>query len=159
GRASKAPPSIPTALPIPRPARASGVTNARVPAIRTCRRRARRKCPRVAEPRTLSVACGVRARVAGAAPPPLGYVQAHPTEGDATMTTHATGTRDEWLAARRELLEAEKEHTRKADELARRRQALPWVRIDKDYRFDTDEGNVSLVDLFRGRSQLLVYHF
>jgi predicted dithiol-disulfide oxidoreductase (DUF899 family) len=69
------------------------------------------------------------------------------------------GTREEWLAARRELLQAEKEHTRRADELARRRQELPWVRIDKEYTFDTDEGGASLADLFRGRSQLLVYHF
>jgi len=75
------------------------------------------------------------------------------------MTTHMTGTRDEWLAARLELLAAEKDLTRQHDELARRRQALPWVRIDKDYRFDTEEGNVSLKDLFRGRTQLLVYHF
>src|SRR3979411_134014 len=75
------------------------------------------------------------------------------------MTTHATGTRDEWLAARLELLEAEKELTRRSDELAQRRQELPWVRIDKAYRFDTDEGSASLVDLFKGRSQLLVYHF
>src|SRR5215207_8228773 len=75
------------------------------------------------------------------------------------MTQHRTGTRDEWLAARLELLEAEKELTRRSDELARQRQELLWVRIDKDYRFDTDEGNVSLAELFRGRSQLLVYHF
>jgi predicted dithiol-disulfide oxidoreductase (DUF899 family) len=75
------------------------------------------------------------------------------------MTTHTTGTHEEWLAARLELLEAEKEHTRRADELARRRQALPWVRIDKPYRFDTDDGPRSLADLFAGRSQLLVYHF
>jgi len=75
------------------------------------------------------------------------------------MTKHMTGTRKEWLAARRELLEAEKELTRRSDELARRRQELPWVRIDKEYRFETDEGNASLADLFRGRSQLLVYHF
>jgi predicted dithiol-disulfide oxidoreductase (DUF899 family) len=75
------------------------------------------------------------------------------------MTTHTTGTRKEWLAARLELLEAEKELTRRSDELARRRQELPWVRIDKEYRFDTDEGSASLADLFRGRSQLLVYHF
>ena len=73
--------------------------------------------------------------------------------------THMTGTRDEWLAARLDLLEAEKELTRRSDELAQRRQALPWVRVDKDYRFDTDEGSTSLADLFRGRSQLLVYHF
>jgi predicted dithiol-disulfide oxidoreductase (DUF899 family) len=69
------------------------------------------------------------------------------------------GTREEWLAARRELLADEKDHTRRGDELARRRQELPWVLIDKDYRFDTDEGEASLADLFRGRSQLLVYHF
>jgi predicted dithiol-disulfide oxidoreductase (DUF899 family) len=75
------------------------------------------------------------------------------------MTKHKTGTRDEWLAARLELLEAEKELTRRSDELARRRQELPWVRIAKEYRFDTDEGSASLADLFRGRSQLLVYHF
>ena len=75
------------------------------------------------------------------------------------MTRHITGTREEWLAARLELLEAEKELTRRSDELARRRQELPWVRIDKEYRFETDEGSASLADLFRGRSQLLVYHF
>jgi predicted dithiol-disulfide oxidoreductase (DUF899 family) len=75
------------------------------------------------------------------------------------MTTHMTGTRNEWLAARLELLAAEKELTRRSDELARRRQELPWVRIDKEYRFETDEGIASLADLFRGRSQLLVYHF
>jgi predicted dithiol-disulfide oxidoreductase (DUF899 family) len=75
------------------------------------------------------------------------------------MTRHTSGTREEWLAARLDLLEAEKELTRRSDELARRRQALPWVRIDKDYRFETDEGTASLADLFRGRSQLLVYHF
>src|SRR5216110_92215 len=69
------------------------------------------------------------------------------------------GTRKEWLAARLELLEAEKEFTQRGDELARQRQELPWVRIDKAYRFETDEGNASLADLFRGRSQLLVYHF
>jgi predicted dithiol-disulfide oxidoreductase (DUF899 family) len=75
------------------------------------------------------------------------------------MTKHITGTRKEWLAARLELLEAEKELTRRSDDLARRRQELPWVRIDKEYRFETDEGSASLKDLFRGRSQLLVYHF
>jgi predicted dithiol-disulfide oxidoreductase (DUF899 family) len=69
------------------------------------------------------------------------------------------GTREEWLAARRELLQAEKEHTRRGDELARMRQELPWVRIDKEYTFDTDAGEASLADLFAGRSQLLVYHF
>src|ERR1700728_646758 len=75
------------------------------------------------------------------------------------MTAHPTGTREQWLAARLELLEAEKELTRRSDELARRRQELPWGRIDKQYRFYTDEGSASLADLFRGRSQLLVYHF
>ena len=75
------------------------------------------------------------------------------------MTEHATGTREEWLAARLELLEAEKELTRRSDELARRRRELPWVRIDKDYRFETNKGEASLADLFQGRSQLLVYHF
>ncbi len=75
------------------------------------------------------------------------------------MAKHTTGTRKEWLAARLELLQAEKELTRRSDELARRRQELPWVRIDKEYRFETDEGSASLADLFRGRSQLLIYHF
>src|ERR671913_423432 len=75
------------------------------------------------------------------------------------MTEHKTGTRKEWMAARLELLAAEKELTRRSDELARQRQQLPWVRIDKDYRFDTDDGRASLADLFQGRSQLLVYHF
>jgi predicted dithiol-disulfide oxidoreductase (DUF899 family) len=75
------------------------------------------------------------------------------------MTEHKTGTHKEWLAARLELLEAEKALTRRSDELARQRQELPWVRIDKEYRFDTDEGTASLADLFRGRSQLLIYHF
>jgi predicted dithiol-disulfide oxidoreductase (DUF899 family) len=75
------------------------------------------------------------------------------------MTNHTTGTREEWLAARLELLDAEKELTRRSDELARRRQELPWVRIDKEYRFEIDEGTASLADLFRGRSQLLIYHF
>ena len=68
-------------------------------------------------------------------------------------------SRDEWLAARLGLLKEEKELTRRSDELARRRQELPWVRVDKVYRFETDQGNASLADLFRGRSQLLVYHF
>jgi len=67
--------------------------------------------------------------------------------------------RKEWLAARLRLLKEEKELTRRSDELARRRQELPWVRVDKEYRFETDEGSASLADLFRGRSQLLVYHF
>jgi predicted dithiol-disulfide oxidoreductase (DUF899 family) len=74
-------------------------------------------------------------------------------------TTHITGTREEWLAARLELLAAERELTHRSDELAEQRQKLPWVRIEKEYRFDTEEGSVSLAGLFRGRSQLLVYHF
>ena len=91
-------------------------------------------------------------------PPPRRVRQGLSREGR-TMSRHATGTREEWLAARLELLQAEKELTRRSDELARRRQELPWVRIDKEYRFETDEGSASLADLFRGRSQLLVYHF
>jgi predicted dithiol-disulfide oxidoreductase (DUF899 family) len=75
------------------------------------------------------------------------------------MTNHKTGTREEWFQARLELLDAEKELTRRSDELARQRQELPWVRIDKDYRFETDAGSASLAELFQGRSQLLVYHF
>src|SRR5689334_9013384 len=75
------------------------------------------------------------------------------------MTKHKTGTREEWRAARVKLLEAEKDLTRRSDELARQRQELPWVRIDKDYRFDTEAGKASLADLFQGRSQLVVYHF
>jgi predicted dithiol-disulfide oxidoreductase (DUF899 family) len=75
------------------------------------------------------------------------------------MTTHTTGTREEWLAERLELLKEEKEATRRSDELARRRQELPWVRIDKAYRFETDEGSASLADLFQGRAQVLIYHF
>src|SRR6202035_1367087 len=75
------------------------------------------------------------------------------------MTDHKTGTREEWLAARLQLLEDEKALTRRSDELAQRRRELPWVRIDKEYSFGTDDGTASLADLFRGRSQLLVYHF
>ncbi|MEV6836291.1 DUF899 domain-containing protein [Streptomyces sp. NPDC051133] len=75
------------------------------------------------------------------------------------MTDHRTGTREEWLAARLDLLEAEKALTRQSDELARRRQELPWVRVAEEYRFETDRGPASLADLFDGRSQLLVYHF
>ena len=75
------------------------------------------------------------------------------------MTTHTTGTREEWLAARLVLLRAEKDYTRRGDELARQRQALPWVRIEQDYQFDTDQGTASLTELFLGRTQLLVYHF
>src|ERR671935_2667334 len=75
------------------------------------------------------------------------------------MTTHATASRDEWLTARKELLDAEKAHMRRGDELARRRQELPWVQIEKNYVFDTEEGAKTLAELFDGRSQLLVYHF
>ena len=75
------------------------------------------------------------------------------------MTDHEVGTREEWLAARRALLAAEKEHTRRGDELARQRRQLPWVRVDKEYRFDTEAGSRTLAELFDGRSQLIVYHF
>ena len=75
------------------------------------------------------------------------------------MTEHRIGTRQEWLAARRVLLDAEKEHMRQGDELARRRQELPWVAIEKGYVFETDDGEKTLAELFDGRSQLLVYHF
>jgi predicted dithiol-disulfide oxidoreductase (DUF899 family) len=88
-----------------------------------------------------------------------GPIKKHPSGREVEMANHKTATREEWLAARLDLLKAEKEHTRRSDELARRRQELPWVRINKEYRFATDQGNASLVDLFRGRSQLLVYHF
>src|ERR671918_1915446 len=75
------------------------------------------------------------------------------------ITDHNVGTREEWLAAREQLLVREKEHTRLGDELAQLRRELPWVRVEKEYRFDTDEGEKALVELFDGRSQLLVYHF
>jgi predicted dithiol-disulfide oxidoreductase (DUF899 family) len=75
------------------------------------------------------------------------------------MTDHSTGTREEWLSARLELLDAEKELTRRGDELARMRQDLPWVAIEKEHQFETDDGTASLADLFKGRSQLIVYHF
>jgi len=75
------------------------------------------------------------------------------------MTTHPIGTRDEWLKARLELLDDEKAHTRRGDELAQRRRELPWVRIDADYTFATDDGEKSLAEMFGGRSQMLVYHF
>jgi predicted dithiol-disulfide oxidoreductase (DUF899 family) len=76
-----------------------------------------------------------------------------------TMTTHLTGTREAWLTARRALLAQEKEHTRRGDELARQRQALPWVPMDKEYRFATEQGEATLAGLFQGRSQLMIYHF
>src|SRR3954454_21846592 len=75
------------------------------------------------------------------------------------MTSHKVVSLDEWTEARKKLLVEEKELTRRSDEVAKHRQELPWVRIDKEYRFDTDDGSASLADLFRGRSQLLVYHF
>jgi predicted dithiol-disulfide oxidoreductase (DUF899 family) len=75
------------------------------------------------------------------------------------MTKHKTGSRTDWLAARLELLAMEKEHTRRSDELALMRQGLPWVRVDKTYRFETDVGTATLPELFQGRSQLVVYHF
>src|SRR5579859_3080390 len=75
------------------------------------------------------------------------------------IKSHKVASQKEWLAARLKLLKAEKELTRRSDELARRRQALPWVRINKEYRFETDEGKAPLADLFRGRSQILIYHF
>src|SRR6266566_5641812 len=75
------------------------------------------------------------------------------------LTEHKVGTREEWLAARKELLEREKELSRGSDELARQRQELPWVRVEKEYSFETDEGTRTLAELFDGRSQLLVYHF
>ncbi len=75
------------------------------------------------------------------------------------MEHHRTGTRDEWLEARLRLLTAEKELTRLNDDVARQRQELPWVRVDEDYVFDTEIGEATLADLFRGRSQLIVYHF
>jgi predicted dithiol-disulfide oxidoreductase (DUF899 family) len=75
------------------------------------------------------------------------------------MSSHPIGTREEWRKARLDLLEAEKELTRRGDELARRRRELPWVPVEEDYRFDSEHGEASLGDLFGGRSQLLVYHF
>src|SRR5262249_25478854 len=80
-------------------------------------------------------------------------------QGDKTMTKHATATREEWLAARTELLVREKEHTRLGDDSTRQRRELPWVQLDKEYRFDTESGVRTLAELFDGRSQLIVYHF
>ncbi len=78
---------------------------------------------------------------------------------NAKTAKHAVGTREEWLKKRLELLKDEKEHTRRSDELARRRRELPWVRVEKEYRFDADDGQTTLEGLFKGRSQLLIYHF
>jgi predicted dithiol-disulfide oxidoreductase (DUF899 family) len=75
------------------------------------------------------------------------------------MNEHEVGTREQWLEARLELLQREKELTRQSDELARQRRALPWVRVDKQYSFETNEGPRTLAELFDGRSQLIVYHF
>ncbi len=80
-------------------------------------------------------------------------------QNNTLINDHKVVSRKEWLAARLDLLAAEKDLTRRSDELARQRQKLPWVRVDKQYRFETDEGSASLADLFRGRSQLLVYHY
>ena len=82
-----------------------------------------------------------------------------PTPTKEKKTSHPTGTRDQWRAARLKLLEAEKALVHQSDEVTRQRMALPWVRIDKEYRFETDQGKASLKDLFQGRSQLLIYHF
>src|SRR5947209_6495932 len=81
------------------------------------------------------------------------------SQGGIQMTDHKVGTREEWLRDRRELLDAEKKLTRERDELTRRRLELPWVEVDKPYRFETDEGTKMFADLFDGRSQLIVYHF
>ena len=75
------------------------------------------------------------------------------------MTTHTIGSREDWLKARLELLDDEKAHTKRGDEIAQRRRELPWVRIDEDYTFDTDDGEKSLAEMFGGRTQMLVYHF
>jgi predicted dithiol-disulfide oxidoreductase (DUF899 family) len=87
-----------------------------------------------------------------------GVIEA-PQDEEATMTSHTMGTRDEWRTARLALLDAEKELTRRSDEVAQQRQQLPWVRAEKDYLFTTVDGQASLRDLFRGRSQLIVHHF
>jgi predicted dithiol-disulfide oxidoreductase (DUF899 family) len=81
------------------------------------------------------------------------------TDTKTHMTDHSVVSREEWAAARDDLLAREKEHTRLGDELARQRRELPWVRVEKEYRFDTDDGEKALDELFDGRSQLLVYHF
>ena len=81
------------------------------------------------------------------------------TSRKAKNPSHKVASREQWLSARKKLLVAEKAHTRRGDELARMRQELPWVRVEKDYVFDTEEGKASLADLFRGNSQLLIYHF
>jgi predicted dithiol-disulfide oxidoreductase (DUF899 family) len=81
------------------------------------------------------------------------------TEEANAMTEHEVATREEWLAARKDLLEREKDLTRRSDEVARQRQELPWVRVDKEHTFETDEGTKTLAELFDGRSQLVVYHF
>src|SRR6185369_7138089 len=87
---------------------------------------------------------------------PMPRAADHEVEGGATMTDHRIAGRDEWLQARLELLDAEKELTRRNDDLARRRRELPWVRVDEPYAFDTEDGDATLADLFRGRSQLVI---
>jgi predicted dithiol-disulfide oxidoreductase (DUF899 family) len=114
---------------------------------------------RVSGSSTSVVSGSDRASPQSAGPQALGVFEAFIMKYERSITNHKIGTYEEWLAARLDLLEAEKELTRRSDELAQRRQELPWVRIDKEYRFETDEGSASLADLFRGRSQLLVYHF
>jgi predicted dithiol-disulfide oxidoreductase (DUF899 family) len=89
----------------------------------------------------------------------MGQAELHTSWKEGAMAGHRIGTREEWLAAREDLLKREKEHTRMGDELAQARRDLPWVRVEKEYRLDTDEGERSLAELFDGRSQLLVYHF
>jgi predicted dithiol-disulfide oxidoreductase (DUF899 family) len=86
-------------------------------------------------------------------------IMANQDSSTSTKMKHKTVTREEWLDRRIELLKAEKELTHRSDEVAQKRQELPWVRIDKEYMFETEEGKVSLIDLFKGRSQLLIYHF
>jgi predicted dithiol-disulfide oxidoreductase (DUF899 family) len=87
------------------------------------------------------------------------YEQVSDKQEAVSMTEHKIGSREEWQAAREELLQREKEHTRMGDELARQRRELPWVPIEKEYRFETEEGTRTLGELFEGRTQLLVYHF
>jgi predicted dithiol-disulfide oxidoreductase (DUF899 family) len=114
--------------------------------------RRHRQAGEIADARDATVAAGVPARAGQ--PEGLGH-----TTKEKTMTDHTTGTREEWLAAREQLLAREKEHTRLGDELARQRRELPWVRLEKEYRLDTDDGEKALAELFEGRFQLLVYHF
>src|SRR5439155_2868108 len=102
---------------------------------------------------------GLRRSSGSPRPPPASRRTQHTRPGGKAMTDHRTGTQEEWLAARNELLEREKELTRRSDELAEQRRELPWVPVEKDYSFDTEAGTKSLAELFDGRSQLLIYHF